>query len=409
MQRLKDCQIEGSSPLLVRYDAVLARVVEGHAGLSRVARGAFYARVRTKLIAEMRAEGRSDAIESELGVFDDAVERIEARILERGEPEAAPKGEAEAGGKVADDPGAGDKAAEAPNEREKSVEDLRRKVRAWTGRVVERGTDDDKGGIAALKPGPVEWTRSESRKSDVWLKDLLDRTQAAEAAEAQGRSSRPQLVRPVPPPQQLERPIPDRPVPERPMPQRPMTPKGAGEGRPSSGEDPAQGVSRSGPLSDGVKRRSATVVPTEFRRTRDSKASRGLEKSLMLGDRVSSQQRTEEAIRLGPIMSPGEGGEIEEEQGNSLLFYFGVAVATCIIVIMIAVGMMSVSRNARVQVAEPQTIQQTVVNPVPTAAGSPVPVMVSEEAPSTDDRAARAMLQRLEQWRPKTATGERWR
>jgi len=408
MQRLKDCQIEGSSPVEVRYDAVLARVVEGHAGLSRVARGAFYARVRTKLIAEMRAEGRSDAIESELGVFDDAVERIEARLLERAQPAAeVPEADAtKAGDKVADNRSPGDETAEDPNASAKSVEDLRRKVRAWTGRVVERGSDDDKGGIASLKPGPVEWSRSESKKSDVWLKDLLERTQEAEAAAA-GRSSRPQLVRPLVTPAQMERPIPDRPVPERPMPQRPMTPKAVPEQRQVPGEDQTQGAGRSSPLSEGVKRRSGTVVPTEFRRTRDSTASRGLEKSL-IGDRLGSYERSEKAIKPGPITLPDDDGEVDGEDGNSVLFYFGVAAATCIVVIMIVVGMISVSKNGRVQFAEPQAIQQTVVSPAPVA-GNPVPAMANEEAPSAEDRAARAMLQRLEQWRPKAEAGEQWR
>jgi len=82
VQSFEDRPMKRSSSALARYEAMLAQAVENHAGSSPTARAAFYDSTRTKLISEMQSGGRSTSIESELRVFDEAVERLEARIKE---------------------------------------------------------------------------------------------------------------------------------------------------------------------------------------------------------------------------------------------------------------------------------------------------------------------------------------
>lgn len=79
----------GASVALVDYDTPLTRAVESLPNSSQSARAELYERIRAALIARLKSEKQPRSIEAELRVLEEAIARLEARIMQNAQDDTA--------------------------------------------------------------------------------------------------------------------------------------------------------------------------------------------------------------------------------------------------------------------------------------------------------------------------------
>gem|GEM_PF-894537 len=152
---------------LANYDTLLARAVENLPNSSPTARAAFYERTRMALVAQLKAENRPVSIEAEVRVLEQAIARLEARIMENAPDDTATPESSRSGG--------------------------------WFHSLLPRTPrDDDSRDVSS---GPA--------KSDGWLSDLLTRASSDDASKVKSISERSRETRQGPPRVAVVRPHPN--------------------------------------------------------------------------------------------------------------------------------------------------------------------------------------------------------
>jgi len=386
MQPLEDRPFRRSSSVLARYEAVLERAVDNLAASSPTARAAFYERTRAKLASEMRSAGRSASIESELRVFDEAVERLEDRLNEE-ESDPTPAALSEV------------------------IKFQPAKSNDWLDSLLDRASSDDTSqGSSAVSPSPASPSPASpspagSSTSDKWLSDLLARASL---------DDEPQPVSKALPSQSLH--------PSRPTEKSDASKKRRGDLQLASAQTPSEIVSKRLALAEESSRRWNTAPSGGHRQSGEPDISRMLEDAMakeledaiseskqkalqLVGPQVAVATRVAMATPLGPTPLASVEAEAWDRRRKLLLAGGGI---TAVFGLAVGVAVMFASMIASTPAdknANPSFAKEVGVEQVADDASMP-PLTRSISNPKGADRPldsqSERVLQRFIQWRQKT-------
>ena len=384
MQPLEDRPIRRSSSVLARYEAVLERAVDNLSASSPTARAAFYERTRMKLASEMRSAGRSTSMESELRVFDEAVERLEDRLKEQ-EPDPTPAALSEV------------------------IKFQPAKSNDWLDSLLDRASSDDvskSNSPSSGSPNPASPNPPASSTSDKWLSDLLARASL---------DDEPQPVSKTPASQSLHA--------SRPTEKSDSSKKRRGDLQLASAQTPSEIVSKRLALAEESSRRWNTAPSGGLRHSEEPDISRMLEDAMAkeLEDLISeSQQNALQVVEpqvavatrvamARPLTPPTPPASVEAWDrrrklllaGGGITAVFGLAVG---VAVMFALMIMSPGdKTANPSFAKESLGVEQVADDASAAPTRSISSPNGADRPL--DSQSERVLQRFIQWRQKTDGG----